>query len=154
MPQLGSNQQFTTKLLSRFTTWNPAGIFQPKKLLHFPAGFHYKCFQQSPMGHPKLIPLHSPSKIPLQPPRHMLSLFHTNRTSFHTPNLPSILLSHPGSWHLPHPDSVSHMGYNRTPLRPHGSHCSCIPGWIPLPSPVPYTSTRNSRESSCALGRG
>ena len=78
--------------------------------------------------------------------------FHTKITSFHTPNLPPILLSHPSSFHSPHPDSVSHMGYTRPPLRPHGSHCTRIPGWIPPPGPVLDASPGNSRESSHAQG--
>ena len=82
----------------------------------------------------------------------MILLFHTNRPSFHRPNLPPILLYHPCSLYLPHPDSVSHMGYNRPHARPHGSQCTRIPGWIPLLVPVSDSSPGYSQVSRCAQG--
>ena len=135
IPNLGSIRNFPTKCLR-----------------HHQARVNSKISQQSPMSRPELIPIHSPSKIPSHAPSYTLLPFHTKRTSFHTPNLPPILLSHPGSLQSPHTDSVPHMGYTRPPLRPHGSHCTRIPGWIPLPGPVPDASPGYSRESSHVQG--
>ena len=152
IPHLGSNQKFLTKPPSRFISWDPDGIFQPKQLLHRPDGVHSKISRKSSMGRAEPITIHRPIKIPSYSPNSTLLPFHTKRTSFHTPNLPPILLSHPSSFHSPHPDSVSHMGYTRPSSRPHGSHCTRIPGWIPNPGPVPDASPGYSRESSRAQG--
>ena len=64
----------------------------------------------------------------------------------------TILLPHRSSFHSPQPDSVSHMSYTRPSSWPHGSHCTRIPGWIPLSGPVPDASPRYSSESSRAQG--
>ena len=107
-----------------------------------------------PRNHPWVAPSSYPftsrEKFHRAHPSSTLLLFHTKRKSFHTPNLPPILLSHPLPLHLPHPDSGSHMVHTRLPLRPHWSHCTHIPGWIPLPGPVPDSSPGYSRESSHA----
>ena len=122
MPQLGSDRKFLTKSPPKFPTWDPAETFWPKCLRHHQARFHSKISQQTPISPPELIPIHSPSKISSHAPRSTLLPFHTKRTSFHTPNLTPILLSQPGSFHSPHPESVSPMGYTRPPSRPHESH--------------------------------
>ena len=63
--------------------------------------------------------------------------FNTQRTPFPKPNLPPIFLYHQNSLYLPHPDSISHMGYISAPSRPHRSHCDNTQGRIPLWFPVP-----------------
>ena len=57
-------------------------------------------------------------------------------TPFHTPNLTPIQISYHCYFHSPNPSFTSHMGFTRTPRWPHGSHCTCHQGWIPLPGPV------------------
>ena len=104
------------------------------------------------MSSPKLIPIHNPRKIPPHTPSYKLLYFHTKRSSFHTPNLPPILLSHSGYLYSPHPDSVPQMGYNRPSSHPQRSHCTRIPGWIPLLGPVPDVSPRYSHASIRAQG--
>ena len=148
IPQLDSSRKFPTKPTSIFPTWDPSGIFQLKQLLHRPARVHSKISQQSPMGRPQLIHIHRTRKIPPCAPSSTILPFHTNRRSFHTTNLLPILLSHPGSLHLPYPDSVSHMGYTRPPSHLHISHCTRIPVCIPLPGTVPDASSGYSCESS------
>ena len=128
------------------------GNFQPYQLLHHPAKVHSKISKKSPVGRPEIKPIHRMSKIPSCVPSSTILPFHTKRTSFQTPNLPLILLSNPYYLHSPHPDSVSYMGYTRPPPRPHGSHYTRIPGWIPLPGPVLNVSPGYSHEFSCAQG--
>ena len=141
-----------TKSPSTFPSQDPAETFQPKCLRHHQAQVHSKYSQKSPMDRPELIPIHSLSKTPSHAPSSTLLPFCTKITSFHTPNLPLILLSHPGCLYSPHPDSVSHVGYTRPPSRPHGSHCTCIPYWIPLQVPFPYASPGYSLGSSFTQG--
>ena len=117
-----------------------------------PSSDPFQISKQSLLSRPELRLIHSPSKIPSHAPKSTILPFQTKRTSFHTPNLSPILIYHPSSFHSPHTDSVSHMGYTRPPSWPSGSHCTRIPGWIPLPGPVPDASPGYSRESRCAQG--
>ena len=141
-----------TKSPSTFPSQDPAETFQPKCLRHHQAQVHSKISKQSTLSCPELRPIHNPSTIPSHALSSMLLPFHTKRTSIHTPKLPPILISHSSSFRSPHPDSVSHMGYTRPSLRPHGSHCTCIPGWIPNPGPVLDASPGYSCEFSHAQG--
>ena len=150
MPQLGSKWKFLTKYLSKFSNQDPVETFWPKFLWHCQAWVYSKFSQESPMSRPDFITIHRPSNIPSHTPRYTLLPFHTKRTSFYTPILPPILLSHPSSFHSPHPDSVPHMGYTRPPSWLHGSHCTRISGWIPPPGPLLDASPGYIRESSRA----
>ena len=58
-------------------------------------------------------------------------------------------ISRLGSQNPAHHPATYHR-YN--PLEAIGPHFTHIPGWIPLPGPVPDTSPRSSCESSCAQG--
>ena len=114
---------------SRFPRRSPSQTFRLNTLPHYPARVHSDVFHKTPLFRPELTLNHRPSKILSRCPS--CKLFTNSYTAYPLPyiNLPPIILSHHYSLHLPHPYSISHMGYTKLPWRPHGSHCTHIQGW-------------------------
>ena len=124
IPHSGSSQNNSTKNPSRFPSWVPLKLSNQKSFHITQLGSIQKFPRKPPCLDLISHPITTEAKFHHNTRAIHLLQKYTQRTAFQTPNLTYIPLSHQHYLQLPHPYSISHMGYTRPICQPHGSHCT------------------------------